>query len=75
MDQASNSISGLMLYATSDGNSPLGTFLRAFARESLVMNTAQFVIFEDVSMSWRLGHQKPRWAHLRRYQMRLVSSQ
>ena len=26
------------------------------------MNTAQLVIFEDVSMSWPLGHQKPRWA-------------
>ena len=75
MDKASNHPSRMIRSATCKINSPLATFSSGVrSRESLVMDTAQLVIFKDVSMSWPLGHQKPRWAHLRRYQMRLVSS-
>jgi len=37
------------------------------ARESLDMKTAQLFIPEDFSMSWHLGYQKLRGAHLRQY--------
>jgi hypothetical protein len=58
----------MMRSATCKINSPLATFSAgASARESFDMKTAQLLIFEDFSMSWHLGYQKPRGAHLRQY--------
>lgn len=50
----------MMRSATCKINSPLAIFSSGVsARESLVMDTAQLIIFLNASTSGRFGHQKP----------------